>query len=64
MYIRHVKGLELNGVEATYETEDARPPYVFVEVEDAELTNVKGRRAPTFCVNPRRVRITPLQPAR
>jgi hypothetical protein len=46
MFIRHVKGLELNGVEVTYETEDARPPYVFVDVQDAELTNVRGMREP------------------
>jgi len=46
MYVRHVMGLEMNGVEVTYEKEDTRPAYQLVDVKEAELINVKGMHAP------------------
>ncbi len=46
MFIRHVKGIELNGVEVTYEKEDARPAFQLVDVQDDSFINVKGMHAP------------------
>jgi len=45
MYVRHVKGLEMNGVEVTYEKEDARPAFQFADVQGADLINVNAMHA-------------------
>jgi polygalacturonase len=44
-FIRHVKRIELNGVEVTYLNEDLRPAFLLDSVSQAELDNVKGRHA-------------------
>jgi hypothetical protein len=44
-FIRHVKGLELNGIEVSYLNEDLRPPFLVQNVSQAEFDNVKGQHA-------------------
>lgn len=44
-FIRHVKGIELNGVEVSYIKEEQRPPFVLSDVQDATFINVKAQHA-------------------
>jgi polygalacturonase len=50
-FIRHVKGIQLNNVEVSVETDDARPAFVLEDVRGAEFNHVKAQRpagAPMF----------------
>ena len=50
-FIRHTKGLRINDVTLTYLKDDARAPFVFDDVNGAEISNVKAQHAaeaPTF----------------
>jgi hypothetical protein len=44
-YIRHVNGIELDGVEVGFATEDRRPPFVLQDVSDVELHDVNAEKA-------------------
>ena len=44
-FIRHAQGIELNNVQAGYELEDQRPPFLLDDVKDAEFNNVKAQHA-------------------
>jgi polygalacturonase len=44
-YVRHVKGLEMNGVEVTYEKDEVRPAFQFVDVKGADLIDVNAMHA-------------------
>lgn len=44
-FIRHVKGLELNGVEVSYLKEDFRPPFLLQNVSEAKFIDVNGQHA-------------------
>jgi polygalacturonase len=44
-FIRHVRGLEMNGVSVTYLKEDARAPFIINDGKAIELRNVKAARA-------------------
>src|SRR5262249_12197787 len=53
-FIRHVRGLELNGVNVSYLKEDARAPFIITDGQSIELRNIKaahGAGAPTFILN-------------
>ncbi|MDE3165113.1 MAG: glycoside hydrolase family 28 protein [Acidobacteriota bacterium] len=45
MFIRHVKGLEMNGVEVTCQKEEGRPAFQLDDVEGADLIAVNARHA-------------------
>lgn len=50
-YVRHVRGLAMNGVDISVENDDERPAFVLDDVKDAEFTGTKARkigRVPTF----------------
>ncbi len=50
-FIRHVKGIELNNVDISFENEDFRPPFILDDVKDVEFRNVEAKTAegvPTF----------------
>ncbi len=50
-FIRHVKGIELNNVDVSFENEDFRPPFILDDVKGAEFHNVGAQTAegvPTF----------------
>ncbi|HVQ39380.1 MAG TPA: glycoside hydrolase family 28 protein [Pyrinomonadaceae bacterium] len=42
-FIRHVKGIELNGIDVSYAQEDLRPAFVLNDVSDAQFFNVKAK---------------------
>lgn len=44
-FIRHVKGIELNNVDVSYEKEDERPPFLLEHVLAAEMNHVKAQHA-------------------
>ena len=44
-FIRHVKGLEMDGVDVRYLKDDMRPPFLLQDVSGAEFNNVKGEHA-------------------
>jgi hypothetical protein len=43
-FIRHVHGLEMNGIKIVCQKEDARPAFVLSDVEQAELFHIKVPR--------------------
>jgi polygalacturonase len=45
-YIRHVKGLELDGVEVEYEKPETRPAFVVVDAEDVGFHHVRAEPVP------------------
>jgi polygalacturonase len=45
-FIRHVDGIQLNNVEVSVETDDARPPFVLEHVRGAEFNRLKAQRPP------------------
>ncbi len=52
-YLRHVRGVEMNGVRVTSLKEDARPAFVLDDVESGELVGVRSSRIegkPTFAL--------------
>ncbi len=44
-YVRHVSGIKLKDIEVSYLNEDARPAFIFDDVKDIFLENVKGQVA-------------------
>lgn len=51
IFIRHVKGIELNNVEVGFMTDDFRPAFILDDVKDAEFNNVTAQNVegvPTF----------------
>ena len=53
-FIRHVRGLEMNGVSVTYLKDDARAPFIINDGKSIELRNIKaahGAGVPTFILN-------------
>lgn len=53
-FIRHVRGLEMNGVSVTYQKEDARAPFIINDGKAIEMRNVKAMHAngtPTFVLS-------------
>ena len=44
-FIRHVKGIELNNVDVSFENEDLRPPFILEDVKKAEFHNVETQTA-------------------
>lgn len=44
-FIRHVRGIELNGVKVSYLREDFRPPFLLQNVSEAEFNDVNGQHA-------------------
>jgi polygalacturonase len=44
-FIRHVKGIELNNVDVSFENEDFRPPFILEDVKKAEFRNVEAQVA-------------------
>ena len=44
-FIRHVKGIELDNVEASYIKEDLRPAFVLEEVKNADFYHVKAQQS-------------------
>lgn len=44
-FIRHVKGIELNNIDISYENEDFRPPFILDDVKGAEFRNVEMKTA-------------------
>ncbi|MBV8831855.1 MAG: glycoside hydrolase family 28 protein [Acidobacteriaceae bacterium] len=67
-FIRHVKGLEMNGIEVSYMKDDFRPAFLLQDVSEAEFDRVKGEHAagvPTLIlknVQGFRVRNSPFTP--
>jgi polygalacturonase len=50
-FIRHVKGIEMSGVEVSYLKAELRPPFLLSDVRGADFYRVKAQRAldaPTF----------------
>ena len=50
-FLRHVKGIEMNDVRVSYLKEDARPAFLLIDVQRADLRNIKATHAsgvPTF----------------
>jgi polygalacturonase len=50
-FIRHVKGIEMNGVEVSYLKAELRPPFLLSDVRGADFYRIKAQRAldaPTF----------------
>jgi polygalacturonase len=45
-YIRHVKGIEFDNVQVHFLHSDARPAFVFHDVQGIELNNLKAQHAP------------------
>lgn len=53
-FVRHVRGLEMNGVKIEHVNMDARPAFVLEDVEGAEFGGIKAGAmagAPTFVLN-------------
>ena len=53
-FIRHVRGLQMNGVNVTYLKDDARAPFIINDGKSIDLRNIKAARAngiPTFILN-------------
>ena len=44
-FIRHVHGLELNGVEVTSLKDDARAPFILFDAKSVDLRNIKAQHA-------------------
>jgi polygalacturonase len=44
-FIRHAKGIELNGLEINYINEDQRPPFVLSDVQGVSFNNIKAQHA-------------------
>jgi hypothetical protein len=44
-FIRHVKGIELDNVDVSYQQEDQRPPFLFEHVTEAEMNHVTAEHA-------------------
>jgi len=42
-YVRHVSGIKLKDIEVSYLNEDARPAFIFDDVKEIFLENVKGQ---------------------
>ena len=50
-FIRHVRGLEMNGINISYLKDDVRPPFILADAISVDLRNVKVQHAvgvPTF----------------
>lgn len=50
-YVRHVRGLAMNGVDISVENDDERPAFVLDDVKDAEFAGMRARKighVPTF----------------
>jgi polygalacturonase len=45
-YVRHVKGLTMDGVDVAFEKDDTRPPFVLDDVQDAEFHEVRAPKVP------------------
>ena len=45
-FIRHVKGLELDGVTVKYEKPETRPAFVLEDVDDVRFRGVRAERVP------------------
>jgi hypothetical protein len=43
-FIRHVRGLEMNGIAVSSLKEDARPPFIISDAADIDLRNIKAQR--------------------
>jgi hypothetical protein len=43
-FIRHVKGIELNNIDMTYDKKDMRPPFWLFDVQDADFFNINAQR--------------------
>jgi polygalacturonase len=43
-FIRHVKGIELNNIEMSYNNKDMRPPFWLQDVNVAEFNHIKAQR--------------------
>jgi polygalacturonase len=53
-FIRHVRGLEMDGIKIEHANEDARPAFVLSDVQGADFARVKAPSAtgvPTFVLN-------------
>jgi len=51
-FLRHVKGLEMNGVKIEPVNDDARPAFVLEDVEGADFGRIKAQRSvPTFSLH-------------
>jgi polygalacturonase len=53
-FIRHVRGLQMNGVNVTYLKDDARAPFIISDAKSIDLRNIKASRAngvPSFILN-------------
>jgi polygalacturonase len=44
-FLRHVKGIEFNNIDISYENEDFRPPFILDDVKGAEFRNVEVKNA-------------------
>jgi hypothetical protein len=45
-YVRHVAGLQMDGVEVGFDQSDTRPAFVLEDVTDAEFHRVRAQKAP------------------
>jgi polygalacturonase len=43
-FIRHVKNLQMSGIDLSYDNPDVRPPFVVENVSGADFVNVKAKR--------------------
>jgi hypothetical protein len=53
-FVRHVRGLEMDGVKIEHANEDARPAFVLNDVQGADFDRVKvslSASVPTFVLN-------------
>jgi len=45
-YIRHVKNLEMHHIDVTFDTPDARPPFVLEDIAGADFQHMQTQRFP------------------
>jgi hypothetical protein len=45
-FIRHVNGLEMNGVSVSYLKDDLRAPFIISDAKSVDLRNTKAQHAP------------------
>ena len=45
-FIRHVNGLEMNGVSVSYLKDDVRAPFILMDAKSVDLRNIKAQHAP------------------
>ena len=44
-FIRHVKGLEMSGIDISFMKEDLRPPFVLNDVKDADFNFIDAEKS-------------------